>query len=251
MAEKKQNTVDKFVELEQLVQRLKNNLVDFKRPLVIEFAGTPQAGKTTSVDALKKFFNRNGISVYVIPERASTCPIKDKHHMIFNIWTGCMGLIQLLSALERNVSVIILDRGLFDVLVWMDLHRTSTEKITDLELQSIENFYLIEKWLNKIDIVIVLLVTPKESLTREHKVQITEKEGSIMNLEMLNEYNESLGSCLEKYKNDFPIHYIETTDKELVEAMTDIASEVLDSADRLVDEEIAVLDRKYIFGDHA
>jgi putative protein kinase ArgK-like GTPase of G3E family len=42
------------------------------RAFVIEFAGTPKAGKTTSVEAIRHFFSRQGFRVHVLVERASS-----------------------------------------------------------------------------------------------------------------------------------------------------------------------------------
>ena len=45
-----------------------------KRPIVIEFSGSPKAGKTSCINSLEIFLKRNGFSVSIVQERASVCP---------------------------------------------------------------------------------------------------------------------------------------------------------------------------------
>ena len=98
-----------------------------RRPVVIEFAGAPKAGKRGRYRACS-FLKRCGFKVEVVIERASVCPIRDKKHANFNIWTACTTLAQILEKTqhqhERNPhpdspEILILDRGLFDALIWL------------------------------------------------------------------------------------------------------------------------------------
>ncbi len=88
-----------------------------KRPLIIEFSGSPKAGKTRSISVLELFLKRNGIKVEVFTERASVSPIKSKGHLNFNVWVSCASLQGMLEALYRDIDIFILDRSIFDALV--------------------------------------------------------------------------------------------------------------------------------------
>lgn len=68
-----------------------------RKPIVFEFAGVPKAGKTTTLSALQAFLKRCGFLVEVVVERASVCPIRDKKHSNFNVWTACTTLAQVLE----------------------------------------------------------------------------------------------------------------------------------------------------------
>ena len=59
-----------------------------KRPIVIEFSGSPKAGKTSCINSLELFLKRNGYKVRIIQEKASECPVSDKQSPMFNIWTA-------------------------------------------------------------------------------------------------------------------------------------------------------------------
>ena len=235
-------------ELEQLAKLAANlhaRLEEMNRPLVIEFAGTPKAGKTTCVNAIAKFFRRNEIPVHVVTERASLSPMSNKHHLFFNAWTGVSSLAQLLEALERKAKIIIIDRGLFDALVWMDFLQT-WHAVTPEELIKLENFFLLEPWTSKIDIVVALSAEPPVAVEREFKDQITDLPGSIMNSDNLLGYNTSLKRALGKYKDKYHIIHIDTSNREAVDGVKEIANQLLNAAYRLVDEDIAVVDREYI-----
>ena len=47
-----------------------------KRPLIIEFSGSPKSGKTTAIGVLSLFFRRNNFRVETFTERASISPVK-------------------------------------------------------------------------------------------------------------------------------------------------------------------------------
>ena len=51
-----------------------------RKPLVIEFAGVPKAGKTSTLTQVQAFLKRCGFRTDVMVERASVCPIRDKKH---------------------------------------------------------------------------------------------------------------------------------------------------------------------------
>src|SRR5215467_257459 len=121
-----------------------------RKPVVIEFAGTPKAGKTTTLGTLNAFLKRCGFKVEVVIERASVCPIRDKKHGNFNIWTACTTLAQVLEKTQNpprpdDPHILILDRGLFDSIVWLTLMER-LDRIRPEERQIIEKFLRIDDW---------------------------------------------------------------------------------------------------------
>ena len=98
----------KIRELESLaaeVLRLKQER-DQRRPLLIEFCGSPKSGKTTTIRALNIFLKRNGFKTVVLTERASICPIENKTHPFFNIWTLTTAISEIIKNLERGENKI-------------------------------------------------------------------------------------------------------------------------------------------------
>ncbi len=58
-----------------------------RRPIVIEFCGSPKAGKTSCINSLNIFLKRNGFKTAILSEHASFSPISDKYNPVFNVWT--------------------------------------------------------------------------------------------------------------------------------------------------------------------
>jgi hypothetical protein len=108
-------------ELEAQLALIRARLSEKRRPFIIEFSGTPKSGKTTTIAAIHQFLKRNGVVVRTFQERASVAPLIDKGSAFFNTWVTCATLNGIIEALEdEKLDVLILDRGLFDGLVWID-----------------------------------------------------------------------------------------------------------------------------------
>lgn len=161
-----------------------------KRPIVIEFSGSPKAGKTSSINSLALFLKRNGFKVRIISEGASICPVSDKKSPMFNIWTACVSLSNLIGTLEdkdSNIDVLILDRGIFDSLCWFEW-LTATNKMEEIQRNIVEQFILMDDLVKNIDIVFIFCVDPDVSIEREYATLLTDKPGTIMNKDVLREY---------------------------------------------------------------
>ena len=118
-----------------------------RRPIVIEFAGVPKAGKTTTLNTIHGFLKRCGFKVETVIERASVCPIRDKKHFNFNVWTACTSLTQILEKTQdppspNDPDILILDRGIFDALSWLSMME-KMGRLRKEEREIIEKFLLI------------------------------------------------------------------------------------------------------------
>jgi pantothenate kinase-related protein Tda10 len=81
-----------LVELEKQIFEIRPRLSEKRRPFILEFAGTPKSGKTTTINAVHQFFKRNGVVVRTFQERASVAPLVDKGTAFFNTWVTCATL---------------------------------------------------------------------------------------------------------------------------------------------------------------
>ena len=121
-----------------------------RKPLVIEFAGVPKAGKTTTLSHVQTFLKRCGFRTDIVVERASVCPIRDKKYANFNVWTACTTLAQILEKTQNPPSpeypqILFLDRGIFDSICWMTMmEQISRVRKEDREL--IQKFLMIDDW---------------------------------------------------------------------------------------------------------
>jgi thymidylate kinase len=202
----------KIAELEALAAKV----LDLKKsrrlrhPLCIEFCGSPKAGKTTTIGSLNMFLRRNGFKIAVLQERAGLCPISNKTHPYFNIWTMCSLIAELLETLEKGkdkIDIVIADRGIFDALCWFrwQNHNPSSRNtfLSDEVYRDLSTFAQSEVWKRAIDLVYVFQVQPETSIQREYVNLLTEKRGSVMKESVLQSYNAAIDETIEATRGHF------------------------------------------------
>ncbi len=216
-----------------------------RKPVVIEFAGSPKAGKTTTLATVSGFLKRCGFKVEVVIERASVCPIRDKKHGNFNIWTACTTLAQVLEKTQSpprpdDPDLLILDRGLFDSVAWLRM-MWKMARIKENEVEAAEKFLLLEEWRKRISGVIVMTSSAADAMDREQSdLPFEGARGSIMNLEVIEKFKANTEEACKRLEGHFRIFQINTSDvttskKQTAEKVTSIVLELI--AEQL-DEEI-------------
>src|SRR5262249_10790040 len=150
----------------------------------------------------------------VVVERASVCPIRDKKHATFNVWTACTTLSQILEHTQDpphqdDPQVLILDRGLFDAICWMRM-MDRLSRIRTKDRERIEEFLLCDEWRRRLSGVIVMTVSPEESLKREQGLLPVEATGSIMNAEVLAQMLSTTKECIAKMSDKFHVFEVNT-----------------------------------------
>ena len=232
-----------IVELQKLAENVLNLKQNHrqKRPIVIEFSGSPKAGKTSCINSLELFLKRNGFSVKVIQERASICPVSDKQSPMFNLWTACMSLAGLIGTLEdkkNDVDVLILDRGIFDALCWFKW-LVSNLKMEEKQREIIEKFLLMEELVKSIDIVFAFCVQPEISIDREYANLLTDKPGRIMNKKVLAEYLTAIENTVSEKKEYFHnVFLIDSTNKNQDQVGKEVTERTLSTLKDLLMERI-------------
>ncbi len=212
-----------------------------KRPIVIEFSGSPKAGKTSCINSLELFLKRNGFRVKIIQERASVCPVSDKQSPMFNLWTACTSLANLIGTLENknnNVDVLILDRGVFDSLCWFEW-LVYNHKMEEEQRKAAERFFVMDDIVKNIDIVFAFCVDPDMSIEREYANLLTDKPGTIMNKRVLKEYLNAMEVTINS-KNKFfhKIFKIDTTTKNQDDVGKEVTTKTLETLKDLLMEKI-------------
>lgn len=227
-----------------------------RRPIIIEFCGTPKSGKTSCINSLVIFLKRNNFRVKVLTERASICPIKNKFDPNFNIWTGCQALSELariMSNDSKEFDLVILDRGLFDAVCWFNWQK-NRHYLDERTFQIFRDFFLAGRWMSKIDIVYALKASPETALEREYANLLTRRYGSVMNKSVLSSYNKSIDECLSLYGPETQTaKSIETDSLNQNEVSFQVTEEILQGLDELVSERIGFFDRSQldIINNHA
>jgi len=231
--EKKEIEILKIIKgLESLaatVLNLKNESIP-RRPIVIEFCGSPKSGKSSCINSLSLFLRRNNFRTKVLTERASVCPVTDKYDPNFNIWTVCSAIAELVESLSNNskdYDVIILDRGIFDALCWFNWLK-GNDSLDQASFDSLETFLVMSKWRAVIDLIYVFTATPEVSMEREYASLLTRKLGSIMCDDALSSYKLCVEKMAVKYKSVFQgIEIYDTSFKSLNDVNYHITEDIL------------------------
>ena len=118
------------------------------RPYFFEFSGTPKSGKSTCIEIVPHFFRRVGFRVLSPTEGASrrTPRYLRDNWFRFNIWSASYALTHILEGLSspERYHIAILDRGLFDALVWIQLLADRKQIALD-DLKKVHEFLLIDE----------------------------------------------------------------------------------------------------------
>lgn len=210
-----------------------------KRPIIIEFCGSPKSGKTQAVTSLTIFLKRNGFSVRVLTERASVCPVSDKRSPFFNVWTGASilaALIPYLSESVPDVDVVIADRGIFDTLCWFTW-LVNEHSMSEAERSELTTLFLTKRFRQATDLVLAFTATAEASMEREYANLLTRKLGSIMAPRVLDSYVSSINETVDQHGPSFKnVISIDTSNDSQNDVAVEVTRHVLDSInDELVE----------------
>lgn len=201
---------DSIKELEKLASEILELKQERKlrRPLLIEFCGSPKSGKSTTITSLNQFLKRNGFSTTVLTERASVCPVSNKKDPFFNIWTVTSAIAEIIENLDnKKTDIIIADRAVFDALCWFEWLNTNESKespyLDDENYQSLKSFIKMDLLIDYIDIIYVFRADPEISIEREYSNLLTDKRGSIMQESVLMSFNASISKVIDENEKDF------------------------------------------------
>ena len=177
-----------------------------KRPLFVEFAGTPKSGKSSCIDTVNHFFRRLNYSVLAPTEGASKRnPYYLKKDLVsFNAWSATYALTHILEGRfgSDQYNLVIMDRGLFDALAWFELLKRRKD-ITEKDCLAIQQFLLIDHWRELVDIIFLFKADSETSLNRENQNKLIEEPGITMNPSFLNELNEAYETTRNQYADKF------------------------------------------------
>lgn len=220
-----------------------------RRPIVIEFCGSPKAGKTSCINSLNIFLKRNGFKTAILSERAGFSPISDKYNPVFNVWTCTSAINEINKKMDRaqhgeEIDVIISDRGIFDALCWFNWLKNQ-HHMNQKEYSVLTEFATLYRWQKNIDLVYVFMVSPEVSIKREYANLLTNKRGSIMCESVLEQYLTSVKETMAEYEKDFrAVHQIETTDKEQNDVGYEVTSNTLQLLKTMLIEKIGYIEEE-------
>lgn len=193
----------------KLIEQIKNHKSKKENPIIIEFDGTPNSGKTTIAEEVFKVLN-NLFRCSYITERAINCKIDDKLSPQFNFITGTQTIIRIIEEIEYGNQIIICERGLFDAIFWMNFHYANN-KISKRSNQLMTDFYLSKEFIQHQIFSIVMQCDSNVTINREKIMNKYVSNKRIINKQVIDMYNSSIEECYTKYKHFFNAVKIDTS----------------------------------------
>ena len=208
------------------------SVLDKNKSYVIEFTGTPRTGKTTLMNNLYDFFKKGGFTTSTLEEfttsqryKKEIYPrLKNEYKSVINTEIPKYVLENLNMAIDKNNDIILIDRSLFDRMIWMD-RLYNKNGVTEREYNDYIDKYT--KIINdKIDIVIGLYTDSLTSLRRDYTANASLEKRTFLSEDNINEYNNSLMNMKElSNKENINFYLFDTTNK----SERDISFEILDT----------------------
>ena len=159
------------------IKKLKN--IFDNKPYVIEFTGTPRTGKTTLINNLKDFFKKANFEVEVLEEFTTSLKyktkiypkLKNEYKNIINQEIPKYVLKQLNHSIKEDNDIIIIDRSLFDRLIWADrLYVKDGFTLEEYENYKAKYIPIIKK---KINVVVALFTDSITCLKRDYNANLS------------------------------------------------------------------------------
>ena len=228
---------DKLLKIKYKVKELVklNSVMQNKKPFVIEFTGTPRTGKTTIINNLYDLFTKAGIKVSMLEEFTTSKKykkeikhnLKNQYKKIVNFEIPRYVKEELECEIKKENDIILIDRSLFDRLIWVDRLHLKGE-LTKEEYEEYKKEY-VPMIKDKIDIIIGTYTDATTSIKRDYKAYLSLEKRSFLNEENVNEYNTSLIN-IEKLskKENINFYLFDTTNKSQRECTIDITNKILD-----------------------
>lgn len=208
--EYKEDEYNKLKVINYKVKEIKKmiSVLNKKLPYVIEFTGTPRTGKTSLINNIKDLFIKEGLKTSILEEFTTSEKYKKeiyptiKHESKKSINEKIPKFVedQLDQELEKDIDVILVDRSLLDRLIWIDkLYQSNGLTLEEYNGYKEKYFPIIN---DKIDIIIGTYTDSITSLKRDYSCYLSLAKRNFLNVENVDNYNNSLLKILEAAKNN-------------------------------------------------
>lgn len=198
-----------------------------KRPIVIEFSGLPNSGKTTLLHNLEKICKCNNICAIIVQEPAELLPNTiQKGSIAQNFWITLETIQKSLElSFISDVDFILLDRGFYNQLFWATLYKEKDDKYASYVQNFMEEF---DKMYHvKPDYLYIVDVDVEESIRRRMNTGIPV---TFSKKDFLLQYRSDFEKFAQKINHKF---YIDTTNfskDEVAEIVFNTIIKILDIA---------------------
>jgi len=193
------------------------------RALVVEFAGTPKAGKTTALDSLRTVLRNRGYKVGVVEEQAPSSPVRGKRDKDFNVWTVATTVARMVEAVHVDKDIVLVDRGVLDAMCWLDWHLRCGQ-LDSKERAAIDRFLLTRS--ETVDLVLLMTVAPDEALARDIASGRDRSASVIVSTEILDAINRSISEVRKRHVAKFNLVHLDTTNLDKAQTLADVVGVV-------------------------
>lgn len=182
-----------------------------RKPLIIEFTGPPNSGKTTLIHSLSDILTRKGYSVEVKQEDAEIVPpYIPKKTWARNTWITCGQLQSLIENKYSNSDIIFLDRGFYDAIFWAEFLRVQNVCSDDESASLLRILKEMDKQFNlKPDYLFIIDVSTSVSLQRRYLAN-RKKVPILSTDDFINLYKSELDKFYPRVES--PLFYLNTSD---------------------------------------
>ena len=167
------------------------------KPFVIEFTGTPRTFKTTIIKKLSDFLKKSNFKIEYIDEYTKSNTYKkldgfDKMNIADSV------LNNINKSISKNPDIVIVDRGLFDILILLD--RFYCDGYIDICMyNSYKNKYV--SLINKENIIICTYCDSIVSLKRDYYDKLSLDKRRFLSVDNVVSYNKSLNNVKDSIYN--------------------------------------------------
>lgn len=180
-----------------------------KRPIVIEFSGLPNSGKTTLLYNLMNLFNSSTMNAIIMQEPAEFLPkVIPKGSTEQNLWITLETIQKSLEVIFLSEADFILqDRGFYNQLFWAKMYEEKNLEYTKYVEELLKNFS--QRYSIKPDYLYIIDVDVKESINRRTS-SMNNMPITFSKTDFLINYRKKFS---EFYKSINPRFYIDTTNR--------------------------------------
>lgn len=196
-----------------------------KRPIVIEFSGLPNSGKTTLLNNLKQLFECSEMNAIIMQEPAELIPnVIPKGSTEQNLWITLETLQKSMEiSFLSEVDFILLDRGFYNQLFWAKMYEEKNPEYTKYTEELMIKFS--RRYNVKPDYLYIIDVEVEESIKRRMSI---DKQITFSKADFLTCYRKKFAEFYEQIQQRF---YIDTTNRSKAE-VAEIVFETITSITR-------------------
>lgn len=200
--------------------------MSIRKPLIIEFTGPPNSGKTTLIKFLRDLLESMEYRVEIKQEDAELVPsCIPKKTWARNMWITHGQLQSLIETKFSNADVILLNRGFYDSMFWAEFLRVQNVCSNEESESLLKILDEMDKQFDlKPDHLFVIDVSTPVSLKRRYAA--SNGEPIVLSTDsFINLYKEELEKFYKKVET--PIFRLDTSSLSLIEMQQTVLDKII------------------------